>query len=111
MLFNVATNSGYSQEDLVSNLIGFYIGVEEVLRVDILKKCHPVSAESAFTIWDRDGAVGKNKSKSWKPVLAKDILAITKTACEIECKNQPKKMPTELNSIEPAKKGEWFVEL
>ena len=110
-LFSVATDSGYSQDDLVSNLIGFYIGVNEVQRLDILRKCHPVSAESAIAIWDRDGPVGDNKNTKWTPKLAEDVVAITKNACEVECAHQPKRIPAELQSIKPAKKGEWFVEL
>ncbi len=61
--FRLITDSGYSQDDLVSNLIGFYIGIKEVQRLDILKKCHPVSKESALALWDRDGAVGKKEKK------------------------------------------------
>jgi hypothetical protein len=110
-LFSAVTDSGFSQEDLISNLIGFYIGVNEVQRLHILKKCHPVSAESAFAIWDRDGPVGKNKNANWKPRLADDALAVTDTACEIECKNQPKIFPSALQRIQPAIKGRWHVEL
>lgn len=110
-LFTAATDSGFSREDLISNLIGFYIGINEVQRLDILKKCYPVSAESAYVIWDRDGAVGKNKNTEWKPRLAEDVLVETDTACEVECINQPKKLPGELQRIQPAIKGRWHVEL
>ena len=111
LFFSVATDSGYSQDDLVSNLIGFYIGVNEVKRLDILRKCHPVSIETANAVWDRDGAVGKNKNKKWTPRFAKDIAVETKTACEVECVNQPKKLPAALQRIQAAKKSQWFVEL
>ncbi len=89
--FRLVTDSGYSQDDLVSNLIGFYIGIKDVQRMDILKKCHPVSKESALALWDRVGAVGKNKNKKWTPRLAIDILVTIKTACEVECLYQSKK--------------------
>jgi hypothetical protein len=105
------TDSGYSQEDLVSNLIGFYIAVGEVDRLNILKKCHPVSDKSAFSIWDRDGAVGKNKNTDWKPKYADDVYVETDTQCKVECANQPKLFPNELQRIKPATKGLWHVEL
>ena len=41
------TKSGFSQDDLVSNLIGFYIGIGKLDRMKILKTCHPVSDETA----------------------------------------------------------------
>lgn len=109
--FSFATDSGYSQDDLVSNLIGFYIGINEVQRLPIIKKCHPVSDKAAYAIWDRDGAVGKNKNKAWSPKLADDVVSITEDACKIECLRQPKKLPAELRRIQPAKKGQLHVEL
>ena len=105
----ILTQSGFSQEDLVSNLIGFYIGIGKLDRSSILKKCHPVSAETAFAIWDRDGAVGKNKNREWKPQLAKDVVAVTDKACEVECLNASKKFPDELKTIRPALAGRWHV--
>lgn len=109
--FSLFTDSGYSQDDLISNFIGFYIGINVVQRLPILQKCHPVSDKAAYAIWDRDGAVGKNKNNNWTPKLAKDVMSITENACEIECRNQPKKLPAELKQIQPAKKGQNFVEL
>lgn len=111
-LGGLITDSGYSQEDLVSNLIGFYIAVGEVNRLNILKKCHPVSDKAAFSIWDRDGAVGKNKNTDWKPKYADDVYIETDTQCKVECAKQPKLFPNELQTIKPAtKKGLWYVEL
>lgn len=95
------TDSGYSQEDLVSNLIGFYIAVGEVNRLSILKKCHPVSIKTAYSIWDSEGPVGKNKNSEWKPKYARNIS---------ECANQPKQFPNELQKIKPASKGTWYSE-
>lgn len=96
------TDSGYSQEDLVSNLIGFYIAINEVSRLNILKKCHPVSDKAALLIWGKDGAVGKNKNTSWNPRYANGVP---------ECANQPKNFPKELQRIKPATKGKWHFEM
>ena len=62
-----ATDSGYSAEDLVSNLIGFYRAVEPGL--DYIKMCEPVSKESALKIWDDYGSVGSNKNRTLSPFL------------------------------------------
>jgi len=69
------------------------------------------SKESALAICDRDGPVGRNKNRKWTPCLAKDILVNTKTACEVECLYQPKKFPAVLQRIQPAYKGNLFVEI
>lgn len=103
------TKSGFSQDDLVSNLIGFYIGIGKLDRMSILKKCHPVSKESAWAIWDRDGEVGKNKNKEWRPRFARDVVAVTDKACEVECLNAAKKFPAELEVIQPALEGRWHI--
>ncbi len=105
------TNSGYSREDLVSNLVGFYIGIGEVSRRNAFKACHPTSDITAFAIWDRDGAVGENKNSAWHPLLARSIVVDNGTTCTDECMGQPKKFPDIFQRINPAKKGEWFIEL
>jgi len=47
-LFRKFTNSGYSAEDLVSDLIGFYRAVEP--NIDYIQLCEPVSKETALYI-------------------------------------------------------------
>lgn len=105
------TQSGFSQEDLVSNLIGFYIGIGKVNRLAILKKCQPVTAQTAYAIWDRDGAVGLNKNKKWRPRFAQDVMIITSRACEVECLNSTKLFPPELESIQAAEEGILYKRL
>lgn len=58
--FRWATNSGYSAEDLVSNLIGFYRAVDP--RIPYVQVCQPVSKDLALQIWDTYGEVGSNKN-------------------------------------------------
>lgn len=86
------TDSGFSEEDLVSDLIGFYIAVRP--GVDYLGKCQPVSKEASLKVWDDSGAVGANKNKTFEPKFHN---------CS-ECKGKPQ-FPAELQAIKPAQKG------
>jgi hypothetical protein len=61
------TDSGFSAEDLVSNLIGFYRAVEAPR--DFIALCEPVSREEALYVWDTYGAVGQNKNRDFSPYL------------------------------------------
>ena len=109
-LFSFVTDSGYSQEDLVSNLIGFYIGIGEIDKITALQLCHPISATAAFNIWDSEGAVGKNKNTNWQPRYAQSSAYTSKYQCIDECSLVKKEFPKEFQSIEPANKGDLFKE-
>ena len=65
--FKKFTNSGYSAEDLVSNLIGFYRAIEP--GGNHLQLCEPVSKKIALEIWDKYGAVGDMKNYSTIPYI------------------------------------------
>lgn len=97
--FPAITDSGFSQEDLVSNLIGYYIGIGEIDQITALKACEPVSKAAALEIWDNDGSVGQNKNFEWTPRFAKKGI------------NKPKGLPDQFRSIKPAKKGILFQEI
>jgi hypothetical protein len=90
-----ATDSGFSEEDLVSDLIGFYKALYPKLDVDTL--CKPVSIEASKKVWKDYGPVGVNKNKTFRPKFH---------ACD-ECKGIPV-FPKEFGSITPATKGELF---
>lgn len=105
------TDSGYSQEDLVSNLIGFYIGIGEIEKLAALQLCHPTSDKTAYKIWDSEGAVGKNKNTEWKPMFARATDRIDTMQCRDECALVNKKFPAEFTRIKPSLKGTWFREL
>lgn len=64
--FNWVTDSGYSGEDLISNLLGFYRAVN---GIDYLSQLGVVSKEEAFKRWDYYGPIGKYKNKIFKPLL------------------------------------------
>jgi hypothetical protein len=103
--------SGFSQEDLVSNLIGFYIGVGEITQFAALRACHPVSAKAAYEIWDREGPVGANKNRSFTPKLAQRTGNEVRGLCQDECRLQPRKLPRVFTTIRPAIKGILFRDL
>ncbi|EOZ9155836.1 TPA: hypothetical protein OL683_001606 [Citrobacter freundii] len=67
ILFNWYTDSGFSVEDLVSDLVGFY-------RVfgtgpDPLWRAKPVSYETAIQIWDAHDPIGTFKNRDFFPYL------------------------------------------
>ena len=84
-----------SEEDLVSNLIGFYRALFPLIEVDEL--CKPVSVEASKKIWNTDGPVGVKKNKSFTPRFHK---------CD-ECKNTPA-FPQQFQVISAAPKGILF---
>ncbi|MDB5246766.1 MAG: hypothetical protein JWQ40_1160 [Segetibacter sp.] len=99
--YSIATKSGFSSEDLISNLLGFYRTVRP--GIDYLLAFQPVSKDAAEKIWDTYGAVENNKNTSFAPFLY---------PCS-ECKEKIYGpmcglLPEILNTIKPAKKGELF---
>jgi hypothetical protein len=103
--------SGFSQEDLVSNLIGFYIAIGEISTPVALRACQPVSATTALGIWDREGAVGDNKNYSFTPQLAHKTFTGPPTACCDECAGASRMFPKMFTRIRPAVKGILYRDL
>lgn len=98
--FRWVTNSGYSAEDLVSDLIGFYRAVNP--SMPYVQIFQPVSKDLALQIWDRYGPVGNNKNYSATPFLYPVPPAQGGPMCGI--------LPPELNTVQPAKPGILFME-
>lgn len=93
------TDSGYSAEDLVSNLISFYRALHP--SHDYIKECEPVSKEQALAIWDAFGPVGENKNYQFLPLVYPNPLL----SCGIPSLG---KLPPKLNVIIPAVAGVKF---
>jgi hypothetical protein len=91
------TDSGFSEEDLVSDLLGFY---EAVRKVSWKFYCQPVSAEESLKIWDTYGGVGRHKNRSVKPNFY---------PCA-GCKG-PAIFPQIFTMIAPARPGELYRKL
>lgn len=100
-LFRLATNSGYSAEDLVSNLIGFYRAVFPSQQ--FISLCQPVSLDQALNVWDTYGAVGDNKNYTSVPYIY--------PLSGVKGGPMSAPLPKELDSIKLAKKGEWYKEV
>ncbi len=99
---SAVTDSGFSEEDLVSDLIGFYVVMFG--GIDWKSLCRPVSKQAAFKVWDTFGPVGKVKNKTFSPHFHD---------CE-ECKSKHgvlvPQFPPLFNSVHPAQKGVDFDE-
>jgi len=61
------TDSGFSAEDLVSNVLGFYRAVNP--GYPYIALCEPVSLREAQHVWNTYGAVGSNKNMNFRPYL------------------------------------------
>lgn len=66
---NFATDSGFSGEDLVSDLLGFYRVVSIGNPFQMLR---PVSKEEALKRWDYYGRIGSWKNDTFLPLLFPD---------------------------------------
>ncbi|WP_133510061.1 hypothetical protein [Candidatus Thiosymbion oneisti] len=100
--WNVVTNSGFSQEDLISDLLGFYIGIGDYTLPQVKAICKKVSTEAAEAIWDREGSVEENKNRTFEPAFAKEPGA--------ECADSEQVFPKAFNKIRPAIKGGNFID-
>lgn len=73
--YSLLTRSGFSQEDLVSNIVGFY-GVYRNMAQDRLRRiCGEVSVAESFRVWDEHvvpaggrGGLGALKNRTFRPV-------------------------------------------
>ncbi|KLV05586.1 hypothetical protein ABT56_10975 [Photobacterium aquae] len=106
---SIVTDSGFSQEDLVSNLIGFYIGVGDITQEKAIELCHPVSKQVALSVWDKEGAVGKNKNNNWRPKYANSTVHINSNQCADECLVSGTTFPDVFTKIKPVRKGFLYV--
>jgi hypothetical protein len=104
MMFpNFITDSGFSAEDLVSNILGFYRAVRP--GPDYLLMCQPVSKKAALEVWDKYGSVGSNKNRMFAPYLYP-----CKECSSLRDPQGPScaPIPNMLNTIQPVSKGNFF---
>jgi len=66
---NLVTDSGFSGEDLVSDLLGFY---RVVSIQNPFPQRRPVSKEEALKRWDYYGKIGNWKNETFQPLLFPD---------------------------------------
>lgn len=96
--FRWLTDSGYSAEDLVSNLIGFYRALNP--HIDYIRVCQPVNIDTALQVWDGYGPVGKNKNHTPIPYTYPTSVKQGSPMCSA--------LPPELTAISPAMHGHLF---
>jgi len=102
VVFREVTDSGYSVEDLVSNLIGFYRAVR---ALDYVHLCKPVSKEAALKVWDEFGSVGSHKNR-----FENVVSLFPCSECGVIGGPMCSPIPMELTEIIPAVKGSLFRE-
>jgi hypothetical protein len=100
--YSLLTDSGYSVEALMSNLLGFYRAASP--EPDYIKLCEPVTATEALYVWDTFGAVGSIKNRSFQPYLFPSSRDDTTPV-------GPVPLPAFLNTILPAREWDLFFEL
>lgn len=120
-------HSGFSVEDLVSDLIGFYVAIGEVSPNDIGTLCGQVTREQSLAIFDQDPDSHSGTNTTFDPVFATNTLVDTRDPAQRAwalvvdlagiaadpgpvdpCKAQPRKFPAEFRAIAPAKEGSLF---
>lgn len=94
--YSFFTQSGYSVEDLVSNLVGFYRALHP--KPSYINKCDPTSKEFAQEIWKKHGSVETTKNRRAKPLLFHKGDEIAKSPRRIS-------LPSFLNRIKPLNMG------
>ncbi len=87
------TDSGFSCEDLVSNLLGFY---SVIIPRNYLSLIKPKSKEYAFKIWDYYGPVGKYKNNELKALIFPDPEKFPNNTYPYK-----RRLPSYLSSIKP----------
>ena len=101
-IYGLVSNSGNSEEDRPSNLIGFYRAVRKYTRPQIEAWAKVTTAEESRCLWDKIGGLKQN-SGSWHPA------DYNKQLSEIRGKEVPALVwPAQLSLITPAQEnGLW----
>lgn len=96
-LFSWLTDSGYSGEDLVSNLVGFYSAFRDIPQSQMREICGETSVEESYRIWDTylPNGLGAMKNRTTKPLLFGD--------------KDAQDFPIQLTTIQPFPEGDHWV--
>lgn len=90
-----SADSSFSEEDLVSDLIGFYLAVRSGINQRVL--CNAVTKDQSLQVWDTYGSVGSHKNETWTPMFH---------PCD-GCRGRPR-FPATFQAITPDPKGNYF---
>ncbi len=95
-----SADSGFTAENLVSSIIGFYRTVRP--GRDYISMCQPVPKEAALEVWDAQRTVGKKRSRFFGTYVYPSI------ACGMSSGPMCAPLPNFLTGISPARKGPYF---
>ena len=95
--------SGFSIEDLMSNLIGFHVAVNGLKKDDAVRACGPVSVAASLAIFDKHI---KGREAELK---VHEFLQPQYFPCN-DCRGQPR-LPQVLSSLQPAGQNGDFIRL
>jgi hypothetical protein len=101
--FSLATNSGFSGEDLVSNLVGFYGAYRGLNDKRLRDVCGETSVDESLRIWDEylPNGIGAIKNRSFRPILFPTTEGVASSADTA--------FPLILNTIRPSAAGTDWV--
>lgn len=100
-VWRVLTDSGFSAEDLVSNMVGFYRALHGKSEAEMRAMCGDVGEAESLAIWDSqvpDG-LGAIKNRTTQPIY------FTTSACP-----GPQSLPTEFRSLQLSPHGMNWVQ-
>ncbi len=101
--FSVATNSGFSGENLVSNLVGFYGAYRNINEPRLRAICGETSEIESLRIWDEylPHGIGAIKNRSFRPLLFPTTEGVSSPA--------DTSFPLILSTIRPSASGADWV--
>lgn len=97
------TPSGFSGEDLVSDLIGFYAALRHIPLVRMRQICGEVSVAESYRIWDKHlpNGLGGLKNRTFRPILFPTKEGVRSGADTV--------FPVELTTVRPSAEGDGWV--
>ena len=103
---SIATKSGFSGEDLVSDLLAFYMAVRGISVKTMKRYCRAVPPDESRLIWDRiyvktGKGIGDFKNHRWEPL----DFNLQSCSCGLTMDWPPKELQP---LIKPAPKGQWW---
>ena len=100
-------HSGYSFEDMTSNLLAFHQTIAGYSREQIREMCHVVPQTQAATLLRTmtEAQRGSTNRDPFQPVYWHTRPGLTN--CCADCQGVPAQLPTEINRVRPASPNVW----
>lgn len=107
-LSGLITDNRRSQEDFVSNHLGFYIAITEMNTAQEIGLAHPV--RQATALWKTYGTVEATRNYTFRPHLlnaGRDDTNLRQ--CVDKCARQLRQFPAEFQTIQPVEQGSFHM--